>query len=120
MNAEPKTLQNMDPNIVERIRSQIGAYDVLLYMKGSPVFPQCSFSAQAVQILGMLGIPFKSIDVLLDPMIRQGIRDFSNWPTLPQLYVKGKFVGGVDVLRQMLEDGSLQALFDAEGIDPVS
>jgi monothiol glutaredoxin len=108
-NSKPR--QNIDPNIVERIRADVNANDVVLYMKGTPVFPQCSFSAQAVQILGILGVTFKSVDVLVDPMIRQGIRDFSNWPTIPQLYVRGAFVGGADVIRQMFESGDLQKLF---------
>jgi monothiol glutaredoxin len=86
-------------------------------MKGSPVFPQCGFSAAVVQVLTHMGVKFKGIDVLSDPEIRQGIKEFSNWPTIPQLYVKGEFVGGCDIVREMYESGELQDLLKTKGID---
>jgi monothiol glutaredoxin len=106
----------MDAMAAERIRSDITNNDVVLYMKGTPVFPQCGFSAQAVQILNMLSVSFKGIDVLTDPSLRQGIKDFSNWPTVPQLYVKGEFVGGCDIMREMFQNGELQKIMQAKGI----
>jgi monothiol glutaredoxin len=106
----------MDTMASERIRADIGANDVVLYMKGTPVFPQCGFSAQAVQILNMLNVPFKGVDVLTDPSLRQGIKDFSNWPTVPQLYVKGEFVGGCDIMREMFQSGELQQTLQAKGV----
>ena len=88
-----------------RIADEIKSSDVVLFMKGTPVFPQCGFSAATVQILSHLGVKFKAIDVLKDPEIRQGIKEFSNWPTIPQLYVKGEFVGGCDIVREMFASG---------------
>lgn len=102
----------MDQSVFDRIQAEIDAHDVVLFMKGTPIFPQCSFSAQAVQILGILGVSFKSLDVLTDPRLRQGIRDFSNWPTIPQLYIKGRFVGGADIMREMLKSGELPQLLE--------
>ena len=99
-----------------RIRQEIAANPVVLYMKGSPVFPQCGFSAAVVQILSQLGVKFKGIDVLADPAIRQGVKDFSNWPTIPQLYVKGEFVGGCDLVHEMYETGEVQQMFEEKGI----
>ena len=93
-----------------RIADDVKNNDVLLYMKGTPVFPQCGFSSMAVQILSHLGVKFKAVDVLADPEVRQGIKEFSNWPTIPQLYVKGEFVGGADILREMFEADELVAL----------
>lgn len=106
----------MDMTVAERIKSEINNNDVVLFMKGSKVFPQCGFSAQVVQILGMLGVEYKDIDVLADGTIRQGIKDFSNWPTIPQLYVKGEFVGGCDITREMFQSGELQTLLDEKGV----
>jgi monothiol glutaredoxin len=106
----------MDPIVSERIRADIDANNVVLYMKGTPVFPQCGFSSQAVQILNMLGATFKGVDVLADPGIRQGIKDFSQWPTIPQLYIKGEFVGGSDIMREMFQSGELQKLMTDKGI----
>ncbi len=106
----------INATIGERIRAEIHASDVVLFMKGTPVFPQCGFSAQAVQILSMLGINFKGIDVLADPGLRQGIKDFSNWPTIPQLYIKGEFVGGSDIIKEMLQSGELQKLLTDKGV----
>tara|TARA_R100000005_G_scaffold96523_1_gene84174 strand:- start:3081 stop:3419 length:339 start_codon:yes stop_codon:yes gene_type:complete len=92
----------------DRISQEITDNDVVLFMKGTAIFPQCGFSATAVQILSHLDVKFKGIDVLADPGIRQGIKEFSEWPTIPQLYVKGEFVGGCDIMREMFETGELQ------------
>jgi monothiol glutaredoxin len=106
----------MDPTVQQRINDDIKANDVVLFMKGSPVFPQCGFSAAVVQILTHLNVKFKGIDVLSDPSIRQGIKDFSNWPTIPQLYVKGEFVGGCDIVREMFQTGELQEMLQTKGV----
>jgi len=90
----------------------------VLYMKGTPVFPQCGFSARVVQILSHVGVPFKGVNVLADMEIREGIKSFSNWPTIPQLYVKGEFVGGSDIIREMFESGELKGLLQTQGILP--
>ena len=103
--------------VKDRIESEIRDNDVVLYMKGTPVFPQCGFSAAVVQILGHLGVKFKGIDVLVDPSLRQGIKDFSEWPTIPQLYVKGEFIGGCDIVREMFETGELADVLRAKGIN---
>jgi monothiol glutaredoxin len=105
-----------DATVIERIKQDITDHPVVLYMKGTPVFPQCGFSAAVVQILTHLGIKFKGIDVLADPAIRQGIKEFSSWPTIPQLYVKGEFVGGCDIIREMFETGELQDFLTEQGI----
>jgi len=102
--------------VFERIRQEIGQNDVVLYMKGSPVFPQCGFSAAVVQVLSELGVKFKGIDVLTDPSLRQGVKEFSQWPTIPQLYVKGEFVGGCDIVREMFGSGELQQLLNSKGV----
>ena len=106
----------MSNPISERIKADIAADDVVLYMKGSPVFPQCGFSAAVVDVLGHTGVPFKSYDVLQDPELREGIKAFSEWPTIPQLYVKGEFLGGCDIVREMFEAGELQSLLKEKGI----
>jgi monothiol glutaredoxin len=106
----------MDSAVTERIKRDITENDVVLYMKGTPVFPQCGFSAAVVQVLGNLGVKFKGIDVLSDPSLRDGIKVFSNWPTIPQLYVKGEFIGGCDIVREMYADGELNELLDSKGI----
>jgi monothiol glutaredoxin len=93
---------------LEQIRKDITDNDVVLFMKGTPNFPQCGFSAAVVQVLNHLGVPFKGVNVLADDTIRQGIKEFSNWPTIPQLYIKGEFVGGCDIVREMAESGELQ------------
>jgi monothiol glutaredoxin len=90
--------------------------DVLLFMKGSPLFPQCGFSSRAVAILNHLGAEFDSVDVLQDQGVRQGIKAFSDWPTIPQLYVKGEFVGGSDIMMEMYESGELAQLFEEQGV----
>ena len=98
----------MDNAVFERIRQEINGNDVVLYMKGTPVFPQCGFSAAVVQVLNHVGVKFKGIDVLQDPGLRQGIKDFAQWPTIPQLYVNGEFVGGSDIMMEMYQSGELQ------------
>ena len=100
----------MDQTLKERIGREIADNEVVLYMKGTPVFPQCGFSAAVVQVLSHLGVKFKGVDVLTDPAIRQGIKEFSNWPTIPQLYVKGEFVGGCDIVTEMFQSGELKTL----------
>ena len=107
----------MDDTVQQRICQNISETPVVLFMKGSPVFPQCGFSAAVVQILSHIGVKFKGVDVLSDPGIRQGIKEFSNWPTIPQLYVKGEFVGGCDIIREMFESGELPEFFKSNGID---
>lgn len=99
----------------ERIASIVGENDVVLFMKGTPLFPQCGFSSKAIAILEHLGVEYASVDVLQDMEIRQGIKAFSDWPTIPQLYVKGEFVGGSDIMMEMFQDGELEQLMqDAE------
>ena len=100
----------------DRIQSEVSGSDVLLFMKGTPVFPQCGFSAATVGILTHLGVKFKAIDVLKDPEIRNGIKEFSNWPTIPQLYVKGEFVGGCDIVKEMYEADELAPFLAEKGI----
>ena len=104
------------PSIHDRIAADIASNDVVLFMKGTPVFPQCGFSAAVVQILSTLGVKFKAVDVLKDAEVRQGIKEFSNWPTIPQLYVKGEFVGGCDIIREMYENDELKTLFAEKGV----
>ena len=106
-----------DNPVFERIRQDIEQAPVVLYMKGSPVFPQCGFSATCVEILTRLGVKFKSHDVLMDPSLREGLKEFSQWPTIPQLYVKGEFVGGCDIVREMYETGELDQHLDNQGIE---
>ena len=100
----------------QRIKDQVTGNPVVLYMKGTPVFPQCGFSAAVVQVLSELGVKFKSVDVLKDAEVRQGIKEFSNWPTIPQVYVKGEFVGGCDIVKEMFEQGELEGFFKERGI----
>jgi monothiol glutaredoxin len=107
----------MSNPVFDRIRDDITTNDVVLYMKGTPVFPQCGFSAAVVQVLSHVGVKFKGIDVLTDPSLRQGIKEFANWPTIPQLYVKGEFVGGCDIIREMYQTGELQELMQTKGVD---
>lgn len=102
--------------LFERIQSEIDSSDIVLFMKGEAAFPQCGFSSLVVQVLSQLGVSFKDINVLEDSELRQGIKDFTDWPTIPQLYVKGEFVGGCDIIREMYESGELQALLDDKGI----
>ena len=107
----------MDITVHDRIRQQVTDNPVVLFMKGTPVFPQCGFSATVVQILSHLGVKFKGIDVLADSSVREGIKEFSSWPTIPQLYVKGEFVGGCDIIREMFETGELQQMFEEKGVE---
>jgi len=106
----------MSNPVFERIQQDIDGNEVVLFMKGTPVFPQCGFSAAVVQVMSHLGVRFKGINVLDDPGLRQGIKDFSSWPTIPQLYVKGEFVGGCDIIREMFQSGELQELLDQKGV----
>jgi monothiol glutaredoxin len=106
---------NQNP-VFQQIEHEIGANDVVLFMKGTPVFPQCGFSAAVVQVLNHLGAPFKGIDILADPSLRQGIKEFSQWPTIPQLYVKGEFIGGCDIIREMFSTGELTELLQTKGV----
>jgi monothiol glutaredoxin len=103
-------------DVNSRIKSEIESSDVVLFMKGTPAAPQCGFSMQVVQILNHLGVPYKAINVLADGDIREGIKSYSNWPTIPQLYVKNEFIGGCDITREMFQSGELVALFDKEGV----
>jgi monothiol glutaredoxin len=96
-----------------RIADIVGKNDVVLFMKGTALFPQCGFSSRAVAILDRLGVAYETVDVLQDPEIRQGIKDYSDWPTVPQLYVRGEFVGGSDIMMEMFENGELQQLLAA-------
>lgn len=102
--------------VFERIQQDLDQNDVVLYMKGSPMFPQCGFSAAVVQILSDLGVKFKGVDVLVDPSLREGIKQFTNWPTIPQLYVKGEFIGGSDIVREMATSGELTTLLRGKGL----
>ena len=97
-----------------RIADLVKSNDIVLFMKGTPLFPQCGFSSRAIAILERLGGPYETVDVLQDPEIRQGIKEYSDWPTVPQLYVKGEFVGGSDIMMEMFENGELQQLLGAE------
>mgnify|MGYP001322118221 CR=1 FL=1 len=106
-----------DQPINDRIQAEIDSQDVMLFMKGNPMFPQCGFSAATVQALSMAGVKFGSVDVLQDAEIREGIKQYSSWPTIPQLYVKGEFVGGCDIVREMFENGELQEMFKEKGIE---
>ena len=103
-------------NVKDRIETDIKSNDVVLYMKGTPVFPQCGFSSAVVQVLTHMGVKFKGINVLEDPEIRNGIKEYANWPTIPQLYVKGEFVGGCDIVREMYQSGELTELLQTKGI----
>lgn len=100
----------------DRIKQDLSSNDVVLFMKGTPVFPQCGFSAAVVQVLSHIGVPFKGIDILADPELREGIKTYSNWPTIPQLYVKGEFVGGCDIIREMFETGELLEHMNTNGV----
>jgi monothiol glutaredoxin len=98
------------------IRREVEENDVVLFMKGSPMMPQCGFSAAVTHVLTTLGVKFKGVDVLADPVLREEIKNFSNWPTIPQLYVKGEFVGGCDIVREMHETGELKKILDEKGV----
>lgn len=104
-------------DIHARIDAEVKGNDIVLFLKGTPQFPMCGFSGQVVQILGYLGVPYKGINVLEDMDIRDGIKAYSNWPTIPQLYVKGEFVGGCDITREMFQSGELQQMLADKGIE---
>ena len=104
-------------DVSENIKNEIKSNDVVLFMKGTPVFPMCGFSAATVQVLSDIGVKFSSVNVLDSNEMREGIKKFSNWPTIPQLYVKEEFIGGCDIVREMYETGELLELFNSRGID---
>ena len=106
----------MSNPVFERIESEIKSNPVMLYMKGDAMFPQCGFSARVVQILTHMGVPFATANVLEDPQLREGIKQFSQWPTVPQLYVKGEFVGGCDIVTEMFQSGELGTLLTEKGV----
>ena len=103
----------------QRISDIVNGNDVVLFMKGTPYFPQCGFSSKAVSILEHVGVEFASVDVLQDPEIRGGIKEFSDWPTIPQLYVKGEFIGGSDIMMEMFEEGEMAELMAEKGVAKV-
>ena len=105
-------------DVNRRIAEIVGTHDIVLFMKGSPLFPQCGFSSRAIAILDHLAVPYHSVDVLQDAEIRSGIKSFSDWPTIPQLYVKGEFLGGSDIMMEMFEAGELHDLVAQHGIKP--
>jgi monothiol glutaredoxin len=107
----------LDDMTRQRIETEVTGNPVVLFMKGTPVFPMCGFSAASVQMLSHLGVRFKGINVLEDPAVREGIKAYSDWPTIPQLYIKGEFVGGSDIMREMFESGELMELLNSNGIE---
>jgi monothiol glutaredoxin len=111
-----KEIPSMADTIEARIQNDITSNDVMLYMKGTPMFPQCGFSARVIQILTHIGVPFQSANVLEDAELREGIKTFSQWPTIPQLYVKGEFVGGCDIVTEMFQAGELETLLKEHGV----
>ena len=106
----------VDDQVQTRIGGIVGGHDVVLFMKGTPIFPQCGFSSTAVQILEHLEVPFEGVDVLRDPEVRAGVKVYSDWPTVPQLYVKGEFVGGSDIMMEMYRSGELETLMVEKGV----
>ena len=106
----------MSDDVQARIATAVNSADVLLFMKGTPLFPQCGFSSKAIAILEHLGVEYATIDVLQDPGIRAGIKQYSEWPTIPQLYVKGEFIGGSDIMMEMYEAGELSDLLEEKGV----
>jgi monothiol glutaredoxin len=106
----------MPDTVFDRIQSDIDGNQVFLYMKGTPMFPQCGFSARVVQILSHLGVPFQSANVLEEQELREGVKEYSQWPTIPQLYVKGEFVGGCDIVTEMFQSGELETLLEEKGV----
>ena len=104
------------PQADPRIDALVTGHDVVLFMKGTALFPQCGFSSRAIAILDHLGVGFETVDVLQDPEIRQGVKEYSDWPTVPQLYVKGEFVGGSDIMMEMFQAGELQQLLDEKQV----
>jgi monothiol glutaredoxin len=112
----PRSPTHMTNPIAERIQGDVTGNPVMLYMKGTAMFPQCGFSARVVQILTHLGVPFQTANVLEDPELREGVKQYSNWPTVPQLYVKGEFIGGCDIVTEMFQSGELETLLAEKGI----
>ena len=110
-------MRTLDPDISERIKSEINSQDVVLFMKGTPVMPQCGFSAAVVGVLSHIGVQFRGVNVLEDEQIREGVKVYSDWPTIPQLYVKGEFMGGCDIVREMYETGELLEMLNTHGIN---
>ena len=106
--------------VFERIQADITDNPVVLYMKGTPMFPQCGFSARVVQILSHMNVKFKGVNVLEDPSLRDGVKQFTNWPTIPQLYVKGEFIGGCDIVTEMFQSGELETLLTDKGVERVT
>ena len=104
-------MSDIDEDVQSRIEKEINSNDVVLFMKGTPVFPQCGFSSMVSQVLSHIGVEFKGVDVLAEPTLRDGIKSFSDWPTIPQLYYKGEFIGGCDIVKEMHENGELKELF---------
>jgi len=100
----------MAENVMDKIKSQINSNKILIYMKGNKLFPRCGFSAATVEVFNELGYPFETVDVLEDPEIREGIKQFTNWPTIPQVFINGKFIGGCDITRELYERGELEAM----------
>ena len=109
--------ENNTADVSENIKNEIKSNDVVLFMKGTPVFPMCGFSAATVQVLSDIGVKFSSVNVLDSNEMREGIKKFSNWPTIPQLYVKEEFIGGCDIVKEMYETGELLELFNSRGIE---
>ena len=107
---------NNNDHVSQNIENEINSNDVMLFMKGTPVFPMCGFSARVVEILNKVGVKFGSVNVLDSDEMREGIKKFSNWPTIPQLYVKNEFIGGCDIVKEMYESGELAKLFDSKNI----
>ena len=110
-------MSTLDPDISNRIQLEINSQDVVLFMKGTPVMPQCGFSAAVVGVLSHIGVQFRGVNVLEDEQIREGIKVYSDWPTIPQLYVKGEFMGGCDIVREMHETGELLEMLNTHGIN---
>ena len=110
-------MSTLDPDISDRIQSEINSQDVVLFMKGTPVMPQCGFSAAVVGVLSHIGVQFRGVNVLEDEQIREGIKVYSDWPTIPQLCVKGEFMGGCDIVREMYETGELLEMLNTHGIN---
>ena len=113
-------MSDIDEGIKSRIEKEINSNDVVLFMKGTPVFPQCGFSSMVSQVLSHIGVEFKGVDVLAEATLRNGIKAYSDWPTIPQLYIKGEFIGGCDIVKEMFEAGELQKMLDDKGIMYVS
>ncbi len=109
-------MSDVAETVLSRIRADIGDNPVMLYMKGTAMFPQCGFSARVVQILTHVGVPFKTANVLEDPALREGVKQFSSWPTVPQLYVGGEFVGGCDIVTEMFQSGELEGMLKDKGV----